>query len=92
MPSKLTKEKHLFVFEGSSAEAQYQASLEKKFLGECFAIKCVFDAEIYQLYKQMKSDDFETDIVSLLKKCPLCFLELTFDKKRLKKFLTNWHW
>lgn len=67
MPSKLTKEKHLFVFEGSSAEAQYQASLEKKFLGECFAIKCVFDAEIYQLYKQMKSDDFETDIVSLLK-------------------------
>lgn len=67
MPSKLNKENHLFVFEGGSAEPRYQASLEKEFLGERFAIKCVYDAEIYQLYKQMKNDDFETDIVSLLK-------------------------
>lgn len=48
MPSKLIKEKHLFVFEGASAEPQYQASLEKEFLGERFAIKCVYDAEIRQ--------------------------------------------
>ncbi|MCQ2194973.1 MAG: hypothetical protein MJZ28_08495, partial [Paludibacteraceae bacterium] len=67
MPSKLIKEKHLFIFEGGSAEPKYHASLEKEFLGERFAIKCIYDAEIYQLYKQMKNDDFETDIVSILK-------------------------
>lgn len=67
MHSKLIKEKHLFVFEGGSAEPKYHASLEKEFLGERFAIKCVYNAEIYQLYKQMKNDDFETDIVTLLK-------------------------
>lgn len=41
--------------------------LEKNFLGERIAIKCVYDAEIYQLYRQMKDDDFAIDIVSILK-------------------------
>lgn len=41
--------------------------LEKNFLGERIAIKCVYDAEIYQLYRQMKDDDFAVDIVSILK-------------------------
>ena len=61
------KELQLFVYEGNSAEPKYVDKLEKNFLGERIAIKCVYDAEIYQLYRQMKDDDFAIDIVSILK-------------------------
>ena len=47
MPS-MSKEKHLFIFEGK-AEPNYHESLESNFLGDRFSIKCIFDAEIYQL-------------------------------------------
>ena len=65
--SMSNKELQLFVYEGNSAEPKYVDKLEKNFLGERIAIKCVYDAEIYQLYRQMKDDDFAIDIVSILK-------------------------
>lgn len=61
------KELQLFVFEGSSAEPKYVSSLEKNFLGERISIKCVYEADIYQLYETMKKSDFAVDIVSVLK-------------------------
>ena len=60
--------KTLFIFEGSRAEDKYVKKLEQNFLGAGHAIKCVFDAEIYQLYKTIKQEDgFNLDIVSILK-------------------------
>lgn len=60
--------KTLFIFEGGRAEDRYVKKLEQNFLGVGHAIKCVFDAEIYQLYKAIKQDDgFSLDIVALLK-------------------------
>ena len=50
----LTKETILFVFEGKSTENTVVSSLEKHFFGKHNAIKCVFEAEIYQLYKKLK--------------------------------------
>lgn len=62
------KEKCLFVFEGKKTEKQIVGQLEKNFLGEGFAIKCIFDAEIYQLYQKMKDvDGFPVDLVNILK-------------------------
>lgn len=60
-------ELHLFVFEGYSAEPLYVDKLERNFLGKRISVKCVFDAEIYQLYRQMAKDDFALDIVNVLK-------------------------
>lgn len=60
-------ELHLFVFEGKSAEPLHVDKLERNFLGRRISVKCVFDAEIYQLYRQMASDDFSLDIVNVLK-------------------------
>lgn len=60
-------EQILFVFEGKSSEDDIVASLEQKFLGNRIAVKCVFDAEIYQLYKILKADDFAIDLITLLK-------------------------
>ena len=64
----MNKEKTLFIFEGSRSEDKYVEKLELNFLGDRHAIKCVFDAEIYQLYRAIKQEDgFPIDIVSLLK-------------------------
>lgn len=63
----LNSELQLFIFEGQSAEPNYVDSLERNFLGEKAAIKCVYGTDIYQLYRQMKEDDFAVDIVNLLK-------------------------
>ena len=60
--------KTLFIFEGGRAEDKYVKKLEQNFLGVDHVIKCVFDAEIYQLYRGIKQEDgFHLDIVSLLK-------------------------
>ncbi len=57
----------LFIFEGSKKEIQFIESLEKIFLGKRFKIHCIFDAEIYQLYKCLKEDDTNSlDIVKIL--------------------------
>ena len=60
-------ELHLFVFEGVRAESKYVEKLEQHFLGKRISVKCVYDAEIYQLYKQLKAEEFDFDIVDLLK-------------------------
>ena len=62
------KEKILFIFEGASTEDKFVKKLEQNFLGDRHAIKCVFDAEIYQLYRAIKNEgNFAIDIISLLK-------------------------
>lgn len=66
--SMVNKEKTLFIFEGEKTEEKLVSKLEENFLGDRHAIKCVFDAEIYQLYRAIKNEDgFSVDIVSLLK-------------------------
>ena len=67
MPSMLSSELHLFVFEGVRAESLYVDKLEQNFLGKRISVKCVYDAEIYQLYKQLKAEEFAYDMVDLLK-------------------------
>ena len=57
----------LFVFEGREAEDNIVSKLEKNLMGETLAIKCVFGADIYQLYRKLKEEDFAVDIVSFLK-------------------------
>ena len=69
--SMKNNEKTLFVFEGAKTENSYIEKLENNFLGPRNAIKCVYGAEIYQLYSIMKNDNpFPEDIVSLLKERP----------------------
>lgn len=64
----MNKEKTLFIFEGSKSEGKLVEKLERNFLGDRHAIKCVFDAEIYQLYRAIKDEGgFSIDIISLLK-------------------------
>ena len=60
------KELHLFIFEGVKTETSFLYSLESNFMGSRNAIKCVFGAEIYQLFKLMKKD-VDLDIVGILK-------------------------
>lgn len=54
----LNKEPTLFIFEGGRTEDKVVQMLERNFLGEKVALKCVYDAEIYQLYRRLKEDDF----------------------------------
>ena len=62
------KAKTLFIFEGARTENKFIEKLECNFLGEKHAIKCVYDAEIYQLFRAIKSEGkFFFDIVDLLK-------------------------
>lgn len=67
MPSMSNNELHLFVFEGARSESMYVDRLERNFLGKRISVKCVYDAEIYQLYKQLKAEEFAFDMVNLLK-------------------------
>lgn len=79
------KEKTLFIFEGGSTEEIIVRKLEQNFLGDRHAIKCVFDAEIYQLYRKIKEDDdsaFTVDIVSLLKERTTKNAEILQDYNR----------
>lgn len=57
----------LFVFEGNETEDNIVSKLEKNFMGKTHAIKCVYGADIYQLYRKLKEEDFVVDIVSFLK-------------------------
>jgi hypothetical protein len=60
-------ELQLFVFEGNRAESKYVEKLEQNFLGKRISVKCVYDAEIYQLYKSLEKEELDFDIVELLK-------------------------
>ena len=53
----LNNELQLFVFEGSRAESKYVEQLERNFLGKRISVKCVYDAEIYQLYKSLEKEE-----------------------------------
>lgn len=57
----------LFVFEGSSTEDNIVGKLEKYFMDEHIAIKCVYGGDIYQLYRSLQKEDFAVDILSILK-------------------------
>ncbi|MBO7466968.1 MAG: hypothetical protein J6T94_04710 [Bacteroidaceae bacterium] len=63
----LNSEQHLFIFEGGRDESRFVDSLEQCFLGEKISVKCAYEAEIYQLYEQLKGDGFSIDMVELLK-------------------------
>ena len=66
--SVMNNAKTLFIFEGAKKEGKLVEKLEQNFLGSRHTIKCVFDAEIYQLYRAIKDEgDFPIDIVALLK-------------------------
>lgn len=56
----------LFIFEGERAEGQILSSLQNYFLNEKTVIKCIFGAEIYQIYKKIVEDE-DLDTFSLLK-------------------------
>lgn len=64
MPNKI-----LFVFEGDKTEMQIVDNLQKTFLDaidKTITIKCVFGAEIYQMYNDILADD-DLDTFNLLK-------------------------
>lgn len=67
MYSISNSELQLFVFEGSRAESKYVEQLERNFLGKRISVKCVYDAEIYQLYKSLEKEELDFDMVELLK-------------------------
>ena len=59
--------KILFVFEGEKTEEQIVSNLQKTFfVNEDTIVKCVYGAEIYQIYK-MIVDDEDLDTFNLLK-------------------------
>ncbi len=60
-------ELHLFVPEGYGAEPLYLEKLEQNFFGRRISLKCVYDAELYQLYEHLKKEVFAVDIVNVLK-------------------------
>ena len=78
----LNNELHLFVFEGVRAESKYIDMLEQNFLGRRISVKCVYDAEIYQLYKVLKEEDPDFDLVELLKERNKENAELLHDYTR----------
>lgn len=51
----MNNEKTLFIFEGAKTKGKLVEKLEQNFLKNGHAIKCVFDAEIYQLYRAIKA-------------------------------------
>ncbi|WP_404985546.1 hypothetical protein ACI513_20380 [Chryseobacterium sp. M5] len=58
--------KVLFVFEGDKTEEQVINSLQKYFVNENTSIKCIYGAEIYQIYREIKTDE-DLDTFNLLK-------------------------
>jgi hypothetical protein len=56
----------LFVFEGAKTEDQIVRSLQNFFINENTVVKCIYGAEIYQIYKAI-IDDEDLDTFNLLK-------------------------
>lgn len=61
------KSNTLFVFEGESTEGNIVSKLERYFMEESVAIKCVFCGDIYQFYRQLKVEEFSVEILTMLK-------------------------
>lgn len=82
MPSISDKSLTLFVFEGQKTEGRQIRNLEQNFLGDTHAITCVYDTDIYQLYRDITQEEtaFQQDIVTLLK-----------DRPRTKKILEHYN-
>lgn len=59
----------LFVFEGEQTEGNIFKSLSKYFVNENIVITCAYCAEVYQLYEQVKEDEY-LNVFSLLKEIP----------------------
>lgn len=58
--------KILFIFEGERTESQIVSNLEKFFINDSATVKCVYGAEIYQIYKDIVVDE-DLDTFNLLK-------------------------
>ena len=58
--------KILFIFEGEKTEEQIVSNLQRFFLNENTTVKCVFGAEIYQIYKEIAADN-DLDTFNLIK-------------------------
>lgn len=58
--------KILFIFEGEATEEKIVSSLQKFFVNESTTIKCVYGAEIYQIYKLVVTDN-DLDTFNLIK-------------------------
>ena len=56
----------LFVFEGERTEEQIVSNMQKFFVNDNTTIKCVYGAEIYQIYKQIVVDE-DLDTFNLIK-------------------------
>jgi len=56
----------LFVFEGEKTEEQIVFNLQKHFVSQSPIIRCVYGAEIYQIYKDIVSDE-DLDTFNLIK-------------------------
>lgn len=79
----MNKEKTLFIFEGARTENKFVEKLEVNFLEKIHAIKCVYDAEIYQLYRAIKKEDkFFFDVVDMLKERSIENAEILKDYNR----------
>ena len=59
----------LFVFEGKRTEDLLYRSLSNYFITEDSIITCAYCAEVYQLYEQVKEDEY-LNVFSLLKEIP----------------------
>ena len=59
--------KTLFVFEGAKREPAIFRTLESVFFKKTERIVCVYGTSFLDLYKRMRSTDFELDIVSILR-------------------------
>lgn len=56
----------LFVFEGENTEEQIVYSMQKFFVNDNTVVKCVYGAEIYQIFKDILADE-DLDTFNLLK-------------------------
>ena len=72
--------KILFIFEGEVTEEKIIYNLQKYFVNESTTIKCVYGAEIYQIYKSIVADN-DLDTFNLIK-------ERKLDKNAI---LTNYN-
>lgn len=58
--------KILFIFEGAETEEKIVCNLQKFFVNESTTIKCIYGAEIYQIFKSIVADN-DLDTFNLIK-------------------------
>tara|TARA_B110000027_G_C16105459_1_gene295059 strand:+ start:1243 stop:1977 length:735 start_codon:yes stop_codon:yes gene_type:complete len=60
------QDKLLFIFEGASSEKEIMTSVTNHFTFNSSLVQCVFDADIYQLYKLISADE-DLDTFTIIK-------------------------